>query len=73
MTENILDLFQDPVQQFSQTQQLIAVDNYFQQLTNYRRLGNKRIKRLEQVIGGYNKIQTLLARFNKHLTKHENA
>jgi hypothetical protein len=65
MLDKLLSNFQNPMDDFTKTQELIAIDSYFQRLTNYRRLGNKRDKRLEQVIAGYNKTFALVGRFNK--------
>lgn len=62
---DVLNNFEDPMATFTKTQELIAIDNYFQRLTNYRRLGNRRDKKLEQVINGYNKMFALIGRFNK--------
>ena len=51
------------VEQFNIVQQQIYIQNLVSDLSHNRRLGNKRAKKTEQIVLGYNKILTLLGRF----------
>lgn len=62
MFEQFLDAPQS-LDQFNQTQRLMAVLQQVQHYTHGRRLGNKLPKKAEQIIGGYNKFMNLLDRF----------
>ena len=62
--QDVLNLFENEVDQFGVTQRSLQIDNEFQRLTNYRKFGNKRDVRLLQVVNGYNKIRDLLDCFN---------
>lgn len=51
------------VDQFMMVNQQIYIQNLVNDLTANRRLGDKRSKKTEQIVLGYNKVFTLLAKF----------
>lgn len=51
------------LEQFMLTQQQIYIQNLVSDLSHNRRLGNKRAKKTEQIVMGYNMIMALVDRF----------
>lgn len=51
------------LEQFNIVQQQIYIQNLVSDLSHNRRLGNKRAKKTEQIVLGYNAIMALIGKF----------